>query len=331
MFRDESLCGTPYGSLYGARVWVAGHRGMVGGAIARRLRQAGCVVLGEDRADTDLRRQTAVEAFLDHARPDVVVIAAARVGGIQANTAFPADFLYDNLMIEANIIHAAAQAGVRRLLFLGSSCLYPRAAEPPIREDALLTGPLEPTNQWYAVAKIAGIKLCQAYRRQHGCDFITAMPTNLYGPGDSFHSEHSHVPAALLARFHAAKAAGAPEAVVWGTGRPRREFLYVDDLAEACLVLLARYSDEAPVNVGTGEDIAIADFAEMVRRTVGYTGRLRFDASRPDGAPCKRLDVSRIRALGWRPQVGLEEGLRRYDDWYLANIANQAQPGSAPA
>ncbi|MBB4285407.1 GDP-L-fucose synthase [Roseospira goensis] len=306
--------------LAGKRVWVAGQRGMVGSALVRRLAGEGCTLIQDRRADLDLRRQADVAAFLAAERPQAVVLAAARVGGIHANATYPADFLYDNLMIEANVVHAAAAVGVEKLLFLGSSCIYPRAAPQPIREDALLTGPLEPTNEPYAIAKIAGIALCQAYRRQHGCDFITAMPTNLFGPGDSFHPENSHVPAALLRRIHAAKEAGAPTVTVWGTGRPRREFLYVDDLADACVFLMTRYSGAAPVNVGTGEDLPIADFAAALCRTVGYTGTLTYDTSRPDGTPRKVLDVSTLTGLGWRAQTSLEEGLRLYYRWFLDHI-----------
>jgi GDP-L-fucose synthase len=293
---------------------------MVGAALMRRLAGEGCALIRENRDSVDLRRQVDVEAFVAAERPDMVFLAAAKVGGIHANSTFPADFLYDNLMIEANIIHACAQAGVEKLLFLGSSCIYPREAAQPISEDALLTGPLEPTNEWYAVAKIAGIKLCQAYRRQRGCDFISAMPTNLYGPGDNFHPENSHVPAALLRRIHEAKQTGAPEVTIWGTGRPRREFLYVDDLAEACVFLMRHYSDEAPVNVGTGEDLTITDFATAIRETVGYDGAFRYDTTRPDGMARKVLDVSRINGLGWRARTSLSDGLALYYQWFLDNL-----------
>jgi GDP-L-fucose synthase len=252
-------------------------------------------------------------------RPQVVFLTAGRVGGIHANDTLPADFLYDNLLIEANIIHAAFQTGVQKLLFFGSSCIYPRQAPQPIPEGALLMGPLEPTNEAYAVAKIAGIRLCQAYRRQYGCDFISAMPTNLYGPGDNFHSESSHVPAALLRRFHEAKVAGASEVVVWGSGRPRREFLYVDDLADASVHLLRHYSNQSHVNIGSGYDVTIAEFADHVKRCVGFEGRIVYDRSRPDGMPRKLLDSSRIHALGWSPMTSLEEGLRLYYDWFLSN------------
>jgi GDP-L-fucose synthase len=306
--------------ISGERVWVTGHRGMVGSAVVRRLSREPCRILTADRAALDLRRQDEVEAWMTANRPQVVVIAAAKVGGIHANATYPADFLYDNLAIEANVIHAAFKLGVEKLLFLGSSCIYPREAPQPMAEEALLAGPLEPTNQWYAIAKIAGIKLCQAYRRQHGCDFISAMPTNLYGPGDNFHPTDSHVPAALLRRLHEAKEAGLPEVTVWGSGRPRREFLHVDDLADACVFLLTTYSNESHVNVGTGEDVTVAEFAEMVRRVVGWEGRLVYDTSRPDGMPRKVLDVSRLAAMGWRAMTPLEEGLRGYYRWFLDNI-----------
>jgi GDP-L-fucose synthase len=306
--------------ISGKAVWVTGHRGMVGSAVVRRLSHESCHVLTAEHAALDLRRQAEVEAWMAANSPQVVVIAAAKVGGIHANATHPADFLYDNLAIEANVIHAASKSGVEKLLFLGSSCIYPREAPQPMAEEALLAGPLEPTNEWYAVAKIAGIKLCQAYRRQHGCDFISAMPTNLYGPGDNFHPTDSHVPAALLRRFHEAKEAGLSEVTVWGSGRPRREFLHVDDLADACTFLLKTYSDETHVNVGTGEDVTIAEFAEMVRRVVGWEGRLVYDTSRPDGMPRKVLDVSRLAAMGWRAMTPLEEGLRGYYRWFLDNI-----------
>lgn len=306
--------------ISGKRVWVTGHRGMVGSAVARRLSRESCDVLTAEHAALDLCRQAEVEAWMAANRPQVVVIAAAKVGGIRANAAYPADFLYDNLAIEANVIHAAFKLGVEKLLFLGSSCIYPREAPQPMAEEALLTGPLEPTNEWYAVAKIAGIKLCQAYRRQHGCDFISAMPTNLYGPGDNFHPTDSHVPAALLRRLHEAKESGLSEVTVWGSGRPRREFLHVDDLADACVFLLKVYSGESHVNVGIGEDVTIADFAGMVRRVVGWEGRLVYDTSRPDGPPRKILDVSRLTAMGWQAKTPLEEGLRGYYRWFLDNI-----------
>jgi GDP-L-fucose synthase len=269
------------------RVWVAGQHGMVGGAMMRQLEREPCVLLRDPgRAGVDLRRQSEVEDWMASQRPQIVFLTAGRVGGLRANDTFPADFLYDNLLIEGNIIHAAYCTGVEKLLFFGSSCIYPREAPQPIPEEALLTGRLEPTNEAYAVAKIAGLKLCQAYRRQHGCDFISAMPTNLYGPGDNFHPETSHVPAALLRRFHEAKMAGASEVAVWGSGNPRREFLYVDDVADAALHLLQHYSGDSHINIGAGYDITIAEFAEQIRRCVGFEGRIAFDRSRPDGASC---------------------------------------------
>jgi GDP-L-fucose synthase len=300
--------------------WVAGQHGMVGGAVMRRLQREPCPLLRDPgRGALDFRRQSEVEAWMAAHRPRIVFLSAARVGGIHANDTFPADFLYDNLLIEANIIHAAYRTGVEKLVFFGSSCVYPRHAPQPIPEDALLTGPLEPTNEAYAVAKIAGMRLCQAYRRQHGCDFISVMPTNLFGPGDNFHSETSHVPAALLRRFHEAKLTGASEVVVWGSGTPRREFLYVDDLADASVYLLRHYSGDSHVNVGASSDITIAEFAEQVRRCVGFEGRIVYDRSRADGMPRKLLDSARIHALGWSPATPLEQGLRLYYDWFLAN------------
>jgi GDP-L-fucose synthase len=295
--------------LAGRRVFVAGHKGMAGSAIVRRLLREHCEILTADRAEVDLGRQAETERWFRQASPDAVFLAAARVGGIHANSTYPADFLADNLAIALNVIQAAHVSGVKKLLFLGSSCIYPRLAPQPIPEGALLTGPLEPTNQWYAVAKIAGVMLCQAFRRQHGCDFISVMPTNLYGPGDNYHPENSHVPAALIRRFHEAKAARRPEVTVWGTGTPRREFLAVDDLADACVFLMKHYSEEAIVNIGTGEDITIGDFAQLVAEVVGYDGRLVFDTSRPDGMARKLLDVSKLRALGWQARIPLREGL----------------------
>lgn len=296
--------------LKGKRVWVAGHRGMVGSAVVRRLAQESVGdILTSDRASTDLRRQDDVEAWMKVAKPDAVVIAAAKVGGILANDSFPADFLYDNLMIEANIIHTSAQLGVQKLLFLGSSCIYPKLAAQPMSEEALLTGPLEPTNEWYAIAKIAGIKLCQAYRKQHGHDFISAMPTNLYGPGDNYDLYSSHVIPALLRKAHDAKRSGAEDIVIWGSGTPLREFMHVDDLADALVFLLKHYSAHEHINVGTGEEITIAALAQKICDVVGFGGHLRFDASKPDGTPRKLMDNGRLRALGWRARLKLEEGL----------------------
>jgi GDP-L-fucose synthase len=323
--------------LGGKRIFVAGHRGMVGSAILRRLDKLGCEILTVERCKLDLTRQEPTEAWLAANRPDVVIIAAARVGGILANNSFPADFIADNLAIELNIIRASYHAGVRKLLFLGSSCIYPKFATQPMTEDELLTGPLEPTNEWYAIAKIAGIKLCQAYRRQCGSDFISVMPTNLYGPGDNYHPEHSHVPAALIRRFHEAKIAQSPNVTVWGTGRPRREFLYVDDLADACIYVLEHFSDEKHINIGTGEDISIAEFADVVASTVGYKGSITFDSSRPDGTPRKLLDVSRLSQLGWCARTPLAEGLARTYEDFLAGHGRHAglgvissTPSSAP-
>lgn len=296
-------------SLGGKRVWVAGHRGMVGGAIVRRLQAAGCEILTASRDQTDLRRQTEVEDWVAKNRPDAVFVAAATVGGIEANRTRPAEFLYDNLAIEMNIVEASYRAGVGKLLFLGSSCIYPRLAPQPMREDALLTGPLEPTNEWYAIAKIAGIKICQAYRRQYGCDYISAMPTNLYGPGDNYDLVSSHVAAALIAKAHAVKQAGSDELVVWGSGKPLREFMYVDDVADALVFLMENYSGEEHVNIGVGYDVSIRELAEMVMRVVGLKCQIRFDASKPDGTPRKLMDSSRLLSMGWKPKTTLEDGL----------------------
>ena len=304
--------------LKGTRVYVAGHHGMVGSAIVRRLQSEDCTVLSADRRALDLTRQADTEDWLERMRPDVVVVAAARVGGIAYNNAYPVDFLADNLAIELNLIRGAQAVGVRKLLFLGSSCIYPRLAAQPMTEEMLLTGPLEPTNEWYAVAKIAGIRLVQAMRRQFGADFISVMPTNLYGPGDNYHPEHSHVPAALIRRMHEAKLAGARAVTVWGTGQARREFMFVDDLADACVFLLKSYSDMGFLNVGTGTDVSIADFARLVADVVGFTGELEFDTSRPDGTPRKLLDVSKLSALGWRAQTDLRTGLATAYRDYLA-------------
>lgn len=302
--------------LTGKRVYVAGHRGMVGSAIVRRLATEGCEVLTSDRS-TDLRDQAAVRNWFDGNVPDIVVLAAAKVGGILANDTFPAQFLYDNLMIEANVIEAARQAGVGRLLFLGSSCIYPKFAPQPISEDALLTGPLEPTNEWYAIAKIAGIKLCQAYRREYGLDYISAMPTNLYGPGDNFDLAGSHVLPALIRKAHEAKMAGKPSIEIWGTGTPRREFLHVDDLADACVFLLKTYSGEGHVNVGSGSDIPIGELAELVCRVVGFEGVISKDATKPDGTPRKLMDSGKLAGLGWSASIPLEDGVAGAYAWFL--------------
>lgn len=295
--------------LAGKRIHVAGHRGMVGSAIVRALRARGMQALVATRSELDLERQADVEAWYAQHRPQVVILAAAHVGGIHANNAFPRDFLYKNLMVEANVIEAAWRNGCEKLLFLGSSCIYPKFAEQPIREEALLTGALEPTNEWYAIAKIAGIKLAQSYRRQFGADMISLMPTNLYGPGDNYHPENSHVIAALLRRFHEASEAGAEEVVVWGTGTPRREFLHVDDLADAALFVLEQYSGDSHLNAGTGSDVTIAELAREIAAVTGFKGRIRFDASRPDGTPRKLMDVSRLGALGWSARIPLQSGL----------------------
>ena len=304
--------------LEGRRVFVAGNRGMVGGAIVRRLAEENCEVLTAPRAQLDLIDQKQVSDWIGRERPEVVVIAAAKVGGILANDSYPADFLYENLMIEANLIEAAFRAGTTKLLFLGSSCIYPKFAPQPIVEEALLTGPLEPTNEWYAIAKIAGIKLCQAYRRQHGADFISAMPTNLYGPGDNFDLNSSHVLPALIRKAHEAKLSGAASFEIWGTGTPRREFMHVDDLADACVFLLKNYSDAMPLNAGSGRDVAIGDLAELVAKVVGFEGTVTRDTTKPDGTPRKLMDSSRLTQLGWKPRIALEEGIADAYRFFLA-------------
>ena len=312
----------PKFSLSGKRVWVAGHRGMVGSAIMRRLASVDCEVLTAGRREVDLRRQAEVERWVAANKPDAVFVAAATVGGILANDTRPAQFLYDNLAIETNIIDACYRSGVSKLLFLGSSCIYPRLAEQPIREDALLTGPLEPTNQWYAIAKIAGIKMCQAYRRQYGCDFISAMPTNLYGPEDNYDLVSSHVVAALIAKAHIAKQEGKGSLVLWGTGTPLREFMYVDDVADALVFLIENYAGEEHVNIGVGQDVTIRELAEIVMRVVGFTGSIDFDPSKPDGAPRKLMDSSRLTAMGWAPRTSLEQGLALAYAWYARHGAD---------
>jgi GDP-L-fucose synthase len=305
--------------LSGKRIWVAGHRGMVGAAIVRRLASEGCEILTTGRDEVDLIRQADVEIWMQANKPDAVIVAAAKVGGIVANDTMPAQFLYENMMIEANIIHAAHAVGVEKLLFLGSSCIYPRMAEQPMKEEALLTGPLESTNEWYAIAKIAGIKLCQAYRKQYGCDFISAQPTNLYGPHDNFHLENSHVIPALIVKAHNAKTSGDGQMEIWGSGKPYREFLYVDDLADALVFLLQNYSDELHINVGTGEEVTIGELARAVIGAVGFGGELIFDSSKPDGSPRKLMDSSRLLAMGWQPTVSLDQGLGMAYEWYLNN------------
>ncbi len=303
-----------------ARIYVAGHRGLVGSALVRRLESAGYTgLITATHEVLDLTDAAAVDGFFAHHRPEYVYMAAAKVGGIHANDTYPVDFLADNLLIQTHVIQAAQRYGVRKLLFLGSSCIYPKHAPQPMPEDCLLTGELEPTNQWYAIAKIAGIKLCQAYRRQHGFNAISVMPTNLYGPGDNFHPDNAHVLPALMRKFDEARRDGRSQVPVWGSGRPRREFLHVDDLADACVYLMDHYDDERPINVGVGEDITIADLAAMIREVVGYTGALVFDPGKPDGTPRKLLDVSRLHALGWRAGVGLREGIASTYAWYLAH------------
>jgi GDP-L-fucose synthase len=300
---------TPF-ELRGKRVFVAGHRGMVGAALTRRLAREGVELLTVSRSEVDLREQSAVAAWFKANRPQAVFLAAAKVGGIVANDTLRGEFLYDNLMIATNVIHAAHVNKTEKLMFLGSSCIYPRLAPQPLREDSMLSGPLEPTNEPYAIAKIAGIKMAEAYRSQHGDDFISVMPTNLYGPGDNYHPEYSHVVAALIRRFHEAKVSGAADVIVWGTGMPRREFLYVDDLADACLHLMKTYSSPELVNIGTGKDISIREFAREVADAIGFTGSISFDPARPDGTPRKWLDVGRLSQLGWRARTSLKDGIR---------------------
>jgi len=304
--------------LGGRRIFVAGHRGMVGSALVRRLAQEDCRILTVGRDAVDLRDQAAVDRWFDEHRPEAVLLAAARVGGIHANETCPGDFLYDNLAIASNVIEASRRAGVAKLLFLGSSCIYPRLAPQPMPESCLLTGPLEPTNQWYAVAKIAGLKLCQAYRRQHGCDFISVMPTNLYGPNDNFDLLSGHVLPALLVKIDAAVRLSHDNVEIWGSGRPRREFLHVDDLADGVVFLMKTWSEEGPINIGTGTDITIAELAKLIADVVGFKGRFVFDPSKPDGTPRKLLDVSKLTALGWRPRIELADGVKQTYGWYRA-------------
>ncbi|HEB80781.1 MAG TPA: GDP-L-fucose synthase [Chromatiales bacterium] len=305
------------------RIYVAGHRGLVGAAICRALRAAGFEnLVTRTHAELDLTEQAVVRAFFDEARPEYVFLAAAKVGGILANDTRPAEFIRDNLLIQTHLIDAAHRAGVHKLLFLGSSCIYPKHAPQPIKEEYLLSGPLEPTNEWYAVAKIAGIKMCQAYRRQYGFNAICAMSTNLYGPGDNFDLETSHVLPALIRKFHEAKEAGAPTVTVWGTGNPRREFLHVDDLADACRFLMERHEGGEIVNVGVGEDVSIRELAELVREAVGFEGDIVFDRSKPDGTPRKLLDVSKLRELGWQPTISLPEGIRRTVESYSSAVSD---------
>lgn len=307
--------------LAGKRLWVAGHRGMVGAALVGRLARENCDILTATRDELDLRRQADVEAWMRSSRPQAIIVAAATVGGIHANSSRPAEFIYDNLMIESNVVHAAKEQGVEKLMLLGSSCIYPRLASQPMTEAALLTGPLEPTNQWYAIAKIAGIKACQAYRAQHGCDFIAAQPTNLYGPNDKFDLAASHVIPALILKAHRAKVAGSSRLEIWGSGAPKREFLFVDDLADALVFLMKHYSGDDQINVGSGEEVTIRELAETVADVVGFKGALAFDASRPDGPPRKLLDSGRLHELGWRASTPLAQGLRIAYDWFLAHVA----------
>lgn len=306
------------------RIWVAGHTGMVGSAITRRLEARGDEVLKVGRAVVDLRNQAAVEIWLKQNRPDAIIFAAAKVGGIVANDSLPADFIYDNLAIETNVIHSAHAADVDRVVFLGSSCIYPKFAPQPIREESLLTGPLEPTNEWYAIAKIAGLKLCQAYRKQYGRRYISVMPCNLYGPNDNFDLTTSHVLPALMRKFHEAKTQGRAEAVVWGSGAPLREFLHVDDLARGVVFCLDSYDDYSHINCGAGSEISIGDLARLVGRAVGFEGEIRFDASKPDGTPRKLMDSSRMQALGWRPEISLEDGVAATYRWFLENRATRS-------
>jgi GDP-L-fucose synthase len=308
--------------MAGRRIWVAGHRGMVGSAVVRRLRDLGDDVLTVDRSIVDLRNQPAVELWLKQNRPDIIVFAAAKVGGILANDSFPADFIYDNLAIETNIIHSAHLSDVDRLVFLGSSCIYPKFAPQPIREDALLTGPLEPTNEWYAIAKIAGIKMCQAYRKQYGRRYISVMPCNLYGPNDNFDLQTSHVLPALIRKFHEAKIKGNPEVVVWGTGAPLREFLHVDDLAKGVVFCMDHFDGYEHINCGAGYEISIRELAETVKEAVGFDGRLAFDSSKPDGTPRKLMDSSRLLAMGWKPEIALKDGIASSYRWFLDNRAD---------
>jgi GDP-L-fucose synthase len=311
----------PIYALDNKRVLVAGGSGMVGSALIRRLRPENCEILAAASAAVDFRDSAATDAFFEKEKPQAVFVAAAKVGGIFANNSMPVEFLRDNLLIATNVISSAFKSGVTKLQFLGSSCIYPRDAEQPIQESSLLTGSLEPTNQWYALAKIAGVKLCEAYRGQYGADFISVMPTNIFGPGDNYHPDYSHVPAALIRRFHEAKCNGSRYATVWGTGKPRREFLYVDDLADACIFTMKHWSSAEILNIGVGEDMPISDFAKTVAEVVGYNGEIRFDASRPDGTPRKLLDVSRLRELGWTARTPLIKGLKKTYADFVKNFA----------
>lgn len=310
--------------LNGKRVWVAGHRGMAGSAIVRRLKREDCEIITARRSELDLLRQAEVEAWMAEKRVDVIFHAAAKVGGILANSTLPADFLYENLAIATNVIHAARINGVQKLLFLGSSCIYPRLAPQPMREEDLLSGPLEPTNEWYAIAKIAGIKLCQALRRQYRCDFVSVMPTNLFGPGDRYDAEGGHVVAALIMKIHAAKQAGQSTVELWGSGTPRREFLFSEDLADACVFVMKNYSDEKFLNVGTGRDMTILELAQSIARVARWDGEFTFDRSKPDGMPRKVMDVGRLARLGWTAPTDFEQGMREAYQWYVKNVADSA-------
>jgi GDP-L-fucose synthase len=307
--------------LTGKRVMVAGHLGMAGSAILRRLERENCEILTADRGDLDMTRQTEVEDWLGVAKPDALFLAAAKVGGIHANNTRPAEFLHDNLVIETNIIHTAYKTGVKKLLFLGSSCIYPREAPQPIKEEALLTGPLEPTNDAYALAKIAGIKMCQGYRKQYGCDFISAMPTNLYGPGDKYDLENGHVVAALIMKIHAARKSNAGKVVLWGTGTPLREFLYTEDLADGLVFMMKNYSGESHLNLGTGREMTILELAQAIAGAAGWSGEYAYDTTKPDGMRRKVMDVSRLKALGWTARTRFEDGIKAAYDWYVANRA----------
>lgn len=310
--------------LAGRRVWVAGHRGMAGSAIARRLARENCEIVTATHSELDLLCQADVNAWMADKKVDVVFLAAARVGGIMANSTRPAEFLYDNVVIASNVIHAAWRTGVKKLLFLGSSCIYPRLAQQPMREEMLLTGALEPTNESYAIAKIAGIKLCEAFRRQYGCDFISVMPTNLYGPGDRYDAEGGHVVAALIMKIHAAKSANSPVVELWGSGTPKREFLYSEDLADACVFVMKNYSGEMFLNVGTGEDMTILELAQSIAKVIGWEGRFTLNTSKPDGMPRKVMDVSRLRALGWSAPTDFETGMKEAYKWYVVNAVGSS-------
>jgi GDP-L-fucose synthase len=316
--------------LKGKRVWVAGHSGMAGSAIVRRLASEDCELVTVGRNELDLLRQREVHSWLRDNRIDAIFLAAATVGGIMANSTRPAEFLYENLVIETNVIGAAREAKVSKLLFLGSSCIYPRMAAQPMKEEALLTGPLEPTNEWYAISKIAGIKICQAFRRQYGCDFVSVMPTNLYGPGDRYDAEDGHVVAALIMKIHAARKANQPTVELWGSGTPRREFLFTEDLADACVFVMKNYSGELFLNVGTGRDMTIVELAETIARVVGWKGNFTFDRTKPDGTPRKVMDVSRLSALGWNAKTDFETGLRVGYRWYVENVAERPAEFAAP-